>query len=364
MEEKYTEKIYFKLHQIPEISLHEDKTSSFISEELKKIGYKVETVKGCLGLIAILDSQKPGPVLGVRADIDALPFSVNGKSVTIHACGHDANSSIVLGVAKYFIETGIRKGKLIFIFQPAEETLEGAKLMVEHDKLKDLEELIGIHLVSKSKLKLGEATAAVHHAATNRLRVTIRGKAAHSAYPHNGVNTIEAAVLAINSINSIKMDPTISHSIKVTKILSKNDAHNIIPDETEMVLDLRAQKNTTMKEMSIKVLEAVEHSVASIGSKVTFDEISSVPAAEYDNDMINQGENIIREVLGKVTRPIIIPGSEDFHIFTIERKLKSAYFGIGCDMINELHQPDMTFDLKALEIGRELMIKFIRKRVS
>ena len=121
-----------------------------------------------------------------------------------------------LSAAKTVAEKGISRGTLKIIFQPAEETFEGAKLMIESNALQDLEELIGIHLREMNELKLGEANSAVYHAAAHRIKAVIKGKPAHGARPHLGVNTIEAAALSINAVNAVKMDPLIPHSAKVT----------------------------------------------------------------------------------------------------------------------------------------------------
>ena len=123
---KYVEVVFEVLHQNPEIKLQEFRTSKFISGELKKHGYNVVEGIATTGIIATLDSEVPGPVLGVRADMDALPFVIDGKRVNIHACGHDANSAMVLAMGQHIAEKGISRGKLVTIFQPAEESLKSA----------------------------------------------------------------------------------------------------------------------------------------------------------------------------------------------------------------------------------------------
>lgn len=362
--EDYVDYVFKYLHENPEPNLEEYETSRFLADELIKIGYNVEKEVGITGVIGTLDSGKSGPTLGIRADMDALPFDINGEKKYIHACGHDAHCAIVLSAAKIIAKEGISKGKLKIIFQPAEETLQGAKLMIKSNRLNDLEELIGIHLRPAFETKLGEANSAVYHAAAHRIKAVIKGKPAHSARPNLGINTIEAATLAVIAVNTIKIDPMVPHSAKATTINSMGSAHNIIPDKTQVVFDLRAQKNETMGDLIEKVKTAISNSVKSINAEVEIEDISDGPAAEYDEEMIKLAESAINEVLGKVNNPIISPGSEDFHFFTKSYSLKSVYIGIGANLSPGLHHPEMSFDLNALKYGQNILKNMILKRLK
>lgn len=361
---KYVEEAFEYLHRNPEIGLQEFRTSEYISGELKKHGYHVVDGVAGTGIIAALGSGVPGPVLGLRADMDALPFVIDGKRVNIHACGHDANSAMVLATARHFGKTGISRGKLVTIFQPAEESLEGASLMLKDGEFKDLEELVGIHLRPVEEAALGEASPAVYHGACHRIRVGFRGTPSHSARPHLGINTIEAAALAIHAVHAVRVDPMVPHSVKATRINSAGPAHNIIPDRTEVVFDLRAQQNGLMEILLDKVTTAIRQSAKSVGAETDIAYVSSVPAAEYDDRMLETARSAIEGVFGQVIGPIINPGSEDFHVFTKTLHLKSAYIGLGADLGPGLHRPDMAFDLKALEYGQEILKNIVLKRLA
>jgi amidohydrolase len=360
----YADLAFKRLHQTPEPGLKEYKTSQFLADELVKFGYQVDRDVGATGVVGTLDSHHTGPVLGVRADMDALPFDINGQKRYIHACGHDAHCAMVLSAAKTVSEKGILRGKLKIIFQPAEETFEGAKLMIGSNTLQDLEELIGIHLREMDELRLGEANSAVYHAAAHRIKAVIKGKPAHGARPHLGVNTIEAAALAINAVNAVRMDPLIPHSAKVTQINSTGTAHNIIPDETHVVFDLRAQNNETMIDLIQKVKRAIVNSVGAIEAELALEDLGGALAAEYDDSMIKLAEEAIVDVLGNLKAPAVSPGSEDFHFFAKAYNLKSVYVGLGADPSPGLHHPEMFFDLSALEYGRKILEKMILKRLG
>jgi len=360
----YVEQVYNHLHLIPETGFKEFETSKFIAEELKKCGYDV--LEGILGtgVIATMSSEVNGPILAIRADMDALEYEFEGKTVNLHTCGHDANSSMVLATAKEVAEVGIQKGKAVFIFQPAEEILGGADGISKSGVIDDVEEIIGIHLRPIQEAKLGEATPALCHGASNSIEVTVRGLASHGARPHLGINAIDAAVLAVSAINSVKVDPRVPHSAKVTQFNSAGKTHNVIPDRVTLVLDLRAQTNEVMSVLIERLVEAITSSVKSIGATAEIVVGPGVPAAEYDDEMVHITKEAITEVLGSTLAPIVTPGGEDFHYYAKNLSVKTAYVGLGADLIPGLHNPDMKFDTKALEHGTEILKKIVYKRLG
>lgn len=361
---EYVEQVFHYLHTIPEKKFQEFKTAKFIAEELKKFGFEVEEQIAETGVIARLRSSQEGPVLGVRADMDSLPYLIDGHEVDIHSCGHDAHSSMVLATAKSIAEEGIARGTAVFIFQPAEETLEGALGMIETQKLNDLTELVGIHLRPIQDAKLGEASPAIYHTACHRIQVKIHGKPAHSARPHLGINTIEAAMHAISAVNSIKIDPHMNASVKVTKINSHGLASNVIPDRTDVIFDFRAETDEIMEDLVKRVEFAITSSIQANGATSEVECLGSSPAAQFDEEMIKTAEEAIQETLGCVLKPGNTAGSEDFHIFTKKLGTKSAYLGLGADLAPGLHHPKMKFDIKALSHGHEVLKRIVLKRLG
>jgi amidohydrolase len=353
MKQKYVEKTYKELHQIPETAFKEFKTSKYIITQLKKLNYTIEVVSGT-GVIATLDSGNPGIVFGIRADMDALPFSIDGKTVNIHACAHDANVAMILAMAKEVSETGIDKGKLVLLFQPAEEELGGANALIKTGRINELNELVGIHLRPIQEAKLGEATPALLHGGGCALNVKIKGVSAHGARPHLGISSLDATVTAVNAINAIRVDPNIPHSIKVTKIQSEGSAPNIIPDTTKVVFDIRAQANSILNELLEKAKAAISETVKAFGATVKFKQ-DGTPAAEYDDDLVLAVTSAIETILGKSMPPFVTPGCEDFHFYGIELGVKTAYIGLGANLKPGLHHPDMSFDLKALSHGKDIL---------
>ncbi|MCF7791128.1 MAG: amidohydrolase [Victivallales bacterium] len=362
MNNSYIEKIFAYLHQNPEKGFKEYKTSEYISEKLLEMGFKVERITGT-GIKAVYDSGKSGPNFAVRADIDALPFiTENNTETVIHACAHDAHTAIVLAAANKALSEGINKGKLILLFQPGEETGLGAESLIETGKLNDIDELVGFHLRPFEELKLGEATPALIHGGGHTLTVKVTGKATHAARPHLGVSSIDAAILAANAVNNIRINPSYPHSIKLTQFKSLSNADNTIPEITNLCFDIRASQNSILEQLIDKAKTAIKTAVKSIGAEAEIDEFGT-PAADYDEELINSAKESITKVLGKCCDIHRTNGCDDFHHYTKKLKIKTAFLGIGADLKPGLHSPNMTFNHKAMEHGRDIISDIISRKL-
>ena len=363
MTKEYVIEIYNKLHKIPETAFNEFKTSNLIAKELEKFGYEYDKINPT-GVVATLDSSKPGPVFGLRADIDALPYIINDKKINMHTCGHDAHTAMVLAAAKEIKESGgISKGKLILVFQPAEEELGGADAVINSGKIDILEELVGIHLRPIQEASLGEATPALMHGGGCALGVKVKGIAAHGARPHLGISSIDAAITAVNAVNAIRVDPNIAHSIKVTKVQTEGSAGNIIPDTTNMIFDIRAQTNEIFDRLLEKAKTVITNSVEAFGASVEFSQ-DGTPAADYNDELVKDTAKAIESVLGSSLPPLITPGCEDFHYFTIKKGIKTAYIGLGADLKPGLHHPEMSFNLNSLVDGKDILKALVFSKLN
>lgn len=354
--------IYANLHALAEPPLEEFRTSAYLEEKIEQIGMKCIAKIGT-GLIAVHDSLSPGPQVGLRADMDALKYVIDGKTQYRHCCGHDANMTMVLGSCAQILERGIKKGRLVVIFQPAEEILQGARLMANSGKIPDLDFLFGIHLRPIAETPLGEATPALCHGASRILKVIVHGKNAHGARPHLGVNAIEAVVAMINGIQAIKIDPRIPHSAKITMIRG-GETNNIIPDKATFSLDMRAQTNEAMETLRKKIYDVLESICQMTGASYEIIEDDGCLAAIYDDECVQIAKKSIETVLGKSNPPIITPGGEDFHYYTSILGVKAGYIGIGANLKPGLHDPDMSFDFKALEYGRDILTEVVLSQLG
>jgi amidohydrolase len=352
------QELYSILHAMPELGLKEVRTAAFLAEQLKTAGYAVETGLSGTGVIGVLRGERPGPVLALRADMDALEHDIGGKKRAIHSCGHDAHSAMVLSVAEQTSRRKLAAGALKILFQPAEETLAGALGLIEAGAIADVDVMVGIHLRPEQEAKRGQATPALYHGSSCRIETTIEGQAAHGGRPHLGVNAIDAAAAVVNAINAIHMNPVVPSSIKVTKLLAGGAATNLIPDRAEMAMDVRAQENGLMNELLRKADAAISSAAASVGANAVTTIKRGPPAAEYDEEMVGLARDAIVAVLGEagLLPPIVTPGAEDFH-FYIQRKptIKATYIGLGCDLTPGLHHPQMRFDVGALMSGVSIL---------
>ncbi|MDR7866145.1 MAG: amidohydrolase [Sporomusaceae bacterium] len=354
--------IYETLHAIPEVGFSEHKTAAFLADGLRKAGYSVRTGIGGTGVIGELTGD--GPVVGLRADMDALVHTVDGVEKCIHSCGHDAHSAMVLTAAEALAASRPAKGRIKIVFQPAEEKLDGAVSMIESGALNDLNYLLGIHLRPVQEAKAGQATPALYHGASYIAEAVVTGAPAHGARPHLGVNAIDAAAAAVGAVNAIHLNPVEPWSVKTTKFQAGGPTLNAIPDKAELAFDLRAQKNAVMDELLAKLPKAVENAAAAVGATAAVAVKGGVPAAEYDQGLVAVARDAIAAVLGPagLLEPIVTPGGEDFHYFVKKIPgLKPAYVGLGCNLTPGLHHPAMTFDVAALPAGVRIMLAMVKR---
>ena len=376
-------------HQNAELSNREFKTAARIAEELKKIGYEPMTGIAKTGVVAILNPGKTGPVVGLRADIDALPVReradipwaskmkgvYNGEEVPVmHACGHDMHTAILLAAAKilYEIKDEI-PGQVKFIFQPAEEGAPpgeegGAELMVKEGVLKnpDVDAIFGLHVWSG--LYAGQVYLRPEGimAAVNEFRIDLKGVQTHGSTPWTGKDPIVTAAQIVNSLQTI-----VSRSLPLTEagaVVTIGSIHggvrsNIIPEDLYMLGTIRTLDNG-MKATVLKRLEEIVHNVAksnNIESKITY--LVSYPITFNDPYLYEEILPTLERVNGKRNVHLMkaITGAEDFSYF--QEKVPGTYFFIGgqkpdvdLSTVAPHHTPDFYVDDSAISTGIRSMI--------
>lgn len=352
------------LHATPELGFEEFKTSAFLAERARAAGFEVQTGVGGTGVVATLKGAEPGPVVAVRADMDALPHTVDGEKIKVHSCGHDANCTMVLTMAEEIAKAGLARGTLKILFQPAEETLFGSMKMIEAGVIDDVDVLLGIHLRPEQEAKLGQATPALCHGGSTMMKAKITGKVAHGARPHLGINAINAAAAAVQAVNAVVANPAEPWSCKVTQLRAGGEVINMIPETAEMALDIRAARNETMASILKQVENAIRCGAGTVGASVEFEVLGSVPGADYSDEITQVAREAITEVLGAegLLAPIVTPGADDFHRYKIAKpSLKAGFVGLGANLTPGLHDPKMSFDHAALEQGAKVLVAMVRK---
>jgi len=358
-------KTYQFLHENGEVSWQEHKTTDYLCEQLRMLDIPYETFDNHTGVIGYWGNKELGQVVGIRSDIDALWQLVDGEWKANHSCGHDAHMSIVLHTIRCLMEIGFSPNGLIkIIFQPAEESGKGAKAIIDTGKLDDIEYLLGIHLRPIQELRFGQASPAIYHGATTLLKGKIFGISAHGARPNLGINVIDSLGAIISAINAIKMDPTVSASVKVTSAKAGGENYNIIPDYAEFGIDVRAQENNVMEELLKKINQAVFSAGTSNMATIELETVASMVAAIASREIENIVKNSIIEALGEknLMPPAVTPGGEDFHFYkTAFPKIQATMVGLGTDLSPGLHHPQMNFNLNSLGDGVTILSNSIFK---
>jgi amidohydrolase len=353
------------LHAHPELSWREVNTTAYIKDLLEKAGCKVQTFDDCTGVIGEFgDFSGDHPIIAIRADMDALWQQVNGQLQANHSCGHDAHMTMALGVLWKLTEDETIKDKVgvRFIFQPAEEVGAGALKLVDKGIVDDVDYLYGIHLRPIQETTNGFAAPAILHGATGSIEFEIRGEDAHGARPHLTHNAIEIGHSILNSFNTIHLDPNVAHTIKATRFLSGGENTNIIPGHASIAIDLRAQTNEVMNQLRQRVNEILQLSQKLFETEIVVTNDFGIAAAVISEEAIEIANQAITNQLGqeKLLQPLITPGGDDFHFYTIKKPhLKATMIGLGCDLQPGLHHPDMTFNKEALLNGIAILTEIV-----
>lgn len=356
--------LYEHLHQHPEVSWQEVQTTAYVAELLQKYNCRVTTFEDIPGVVAEWGNQTPGSLtVGVRADMDALWQEINGVFQANHSCGHDAHMTMALGVLMVLQAQNIElPGRLKLIFQPAEESGNGALALVNKGIVDDVDYLYGVHLRPIQEIPNGTAASAILHGAAGTIFGQIKGDDAHGARPHLGVNAIEVTAAIVEQLKGIHLDPLVPYSVKMTQLSAGGKSSNIIPGSAQFHLDLRAQTNEVIDALFAKVEHILQHVAHLYQVDLSYDITERVYAAEVNEEARLIMADAIAKTLGEqqLEPPIPTPGAEDFHYYTKERPhLRATMLGLGCGLAPGLHHPQMTFEKEALLEGIEILTRAV-----
>ena len=360
------------LHQIPELAMREFKTSEYIKKALAGSSFDLEQVLDT-GVLAFKKSNNPQAVtIGFRADMDALPMleknNLEYKSRhegVMHACGHDGHMAMLLTAAGIIKEQKlVHKGKLKILFQPAEETSEGALSMLKGGAIDDIDILIGMHGRPIQECRVGQAAPALYYSAATHIRYDIIGKQSHGARPYLGVSALDAACLVVAAANALRFDSNVVYNLKATQIHADAGVPNAVPGNATVTFDLRSQNNDVMDLMIKRLTNAAKNAAASIGAEAVENILHRTPASIITPEVTDIIAEVIKEELGSqaLIPPITTAGGEDFFWYPKERPgLKTGFIALGEDAQPGLHDPNMHFDHSALPNGVKLHVGLVKK---
>ena len=379
-------------HQYPELSNREVKTSAKIAEHLRSLGIEVKTGVAHTGVVGLLKGGKPGPVIALRADMDALPVTErNGlpfasKEVTtfndqevgvMHACGHDTHMAILMGVAE--ILASMRqdiKGTVKFIFQPAEEGSPkgeegGAELMVKEGVLDNpkTDVIFGLHISSQTQLGKITYRSGGLMASVNDMKIVVKGRQAHGAAPWTAIDPIVVSAQIINNLQTIvsrNLDVTQNAGVVTVGSIHGGVRSNIIPEQVEMWGTIRALSAedeklliSRVKQIATKTAEANN---ATVDVEIPYS--SHYPVTFNNVELTQKMIPSLKKAAGDENVLVIAPhtGAEDFSFF--QEKIPGLFFFVGArpadvDPANapSHHTPDFMIDERGMLTGIKAMLQ-------
>jgi amidohydrolase len=389
------------IHEHPELGNREFRTSKKIEEHLRSLGMQVETKIAYTGLVGMLEGDLPGPTIALRADMDALPVEEKtglpfaskvrttylGNDVGVmHACGHDAHVAILMGVAEYLAKNKSQlKGKVMFIFQPAEEGPPedeggGAIMMLEEgifDRYQP-EVIFGLHVTNIPNgvlvVKSGPALAAA-----SAYRIKIKGTQTHGSTPWAGIDPVMATAELIQSLNTIvsrRINIINNPAVISVGMVKAGTRNNIIPEDAEIMGTIRTFDPELRKEIYSEIEQVAKGVALGTGTKISveFDVGGFYPETYNDPKLVEaMKESLMKASPGRfVESNIPVTGAEDFSYFS--KEIPGFYFwlgvnkpGVGVDSTNfgertdvaGNHSPYFYVDDSALDEGLRAFVHLV-----
>jgi amidohydrolase len=363
------------LHQHPELGLEEHRTSATIQGLLDEMGIEHVDGLGGTGVLGLIRGTGSGKVVALRGDMDALPIQ-DAKDVTysskipgkMHACGHDVHTTVLLGAARLLQKNRTSfSGTVKLLFQPAEETVGGAKLLIAAGALDNprVDAIFGLHV--DPELEVG--TVGLHfgqrNASSDNLQIIVHGKAAHAAYPHLGVDAIVATahvITALQAILSRNLDAREAAVVSLGTISGGTQA-NILADRVELVGTVRCLDQATRTLVLQRIEETAEAVARALGARAEVNIEPSYDPVVNDESMVRIVEESARQLLGDESVVIFTTpqmGVEDFGYYLSE--VPGAFYSMGvrneaAGIVHPVHNGLFDVDESAMAIGVALQIR-------
>ncbi len=380
------------IHQHPELGNRETRTAKLVADHLKSLGLAPKTGIAHTGVTAVLKGGRPGPRIALRADMDALPVTErvdlpfaskvvtefrDEKTGVMHACGHDAHTAILMGVAEALVKIKDElPGEVLLVFQPAEEgppegEAGGAGLMLEEGIFRDFkpEAVFGLHVFSTLNAGQIGVRAGPTMAASDRFTIKVKGRQTHGSRPWGGVDPIIAAAQIVDNAQAIvsrQMDISAQPVVLSFGAIKGGIRYNIIPDEVEMIGTIRTFDEDMRADVFKRLGNIAEHVAAAHGASVE----TKIPADDGNPVTVNDAALTLRmrpsleKVAGKdgvVEMPLVM-GAEDFSLYA--QQVPGLFFFVGATPKGQdpvkapsNHSPEFFLDESALGLGTRAMLQ-------
>lgn len=361
-------------HENPELGMEEVRTSKIVAEFLQSLGIQVHTGIGKTGVVGVLEGSKPGRMIGLRADMDALPIEeksnlpfASKNTGVMHACGHDAHTTMLMGAAKYLAANRSFSGTAVFIFQPAEEGLGGARAMLADDLFDRFpcEEIYGMHNLPDGRpntvgVKPGQAMAGADF-----FDITIKATGSHAAMPHQSIDPIVIAsslVQQLQTVVSRNTPPTEPVVLSVTQIHA-GSAYNVIPSDCVISGTMRFFDTELAEKLRRRIKDICDGTAKSYGVDVIVDSRNIFDVLVNNEELSEVLVNIASDVVGAENAALktnVVTGSEDFA--DMLRVVPGAYCTVGHEGTIPLHNDGFILDEGILPIGASIYARVIEQR--
>jgi len=353
------------LHENPEILFETHRTSAMVAEKLKEFGCdEIVTGIGRTGVVGVINgkSDSAGKVIGLRADMDALPIheqtGLEYKSKTdgaMHACGHDGHTAMLLGAAKYLSETRNFDGKVVVIFQPAEEGGGGGKEMCDDGMMDrwNIQEVYGMHNWPGRPVGSFAIRPGAFFAATDQFDIVIEGKGGHAAKPQETVDSTLVAAHVITALQSIV--------VSVTSVETSSKAFNVIAQSVALKGTVRTMSNE-MRDLAEARLKAIcEGTAATFGATADVTYYRGYPCMVNHDDQTAFAAEVATAVSGACDDAPLVMGGEDFAFMLEERP--GAYILVGNGDSASVHHPEYNFNDDAIPAGCSWWAEIVEQRM-
>lgn len=379
------------IHENAELSNREFKTAAYIAAHLKSLGIEVQEGVAKTGVVGILKGGKPGPVIGLRADMDGLPVKervdlpwaskqigeYNGEEVPVmHACGHDTHVAILMGVAEVLsqVKKDIR-GTVKFVFQPAEEGAPageegGAELMVKEGVTQGMDVIFGLHINAQTEVGKVNYRPNGIMAAVNSFEINIKGKQTHGSTPWTGIDPIVTAAQIINNAQTIvsrSMPLTTAAAVLSFGKIEGGVRSNIIPEETKLVGTIRTLDADMREVLFERFRTVVQNTAESNGAEATLSIDKGYPVTYNDPELTAMMGSTFVDVIGAENvnaNMNAITGAEDFSFF--QQEIPGLFFFLGGMPKGQdpataapHHTPDFYVDDEGMLTGIQLMSRLV-----
>ncbi len=360
------------LHAHPELSLDLPETAAFVAARLREIGVdEIHTGIAQTGIVALIRGAQVGPVIGLRADMDALPIEeetgapyASTRPGLMHACGHDGHTAILLGAARYLAETRNFAGSVALIFQPAEETVGGGRIMCEEGMMDrfGISRVFALHNAPEIPFGRIHLRPGAFTAATDEFRITIRGKGGHAAYPHTAIDPVPAMLQAGQALQAIparRVDPMVPVVVSLT-VLSAGEANNVIPAKGLLAGTVRTYDEALRRRIADDVRRIAEASAAAHGCTAEVAYEFGYPPSVNDADEAAFAARVAAQVVGAERVDAECPasmGGEDFSYMLRERPGAMVLLGTGPGAF--CHHPAFDYNDDASPIGASWFARLV-----